>query len=132
MTRGLPPLEGQDFTDKIVLADACYGGNPYRAEGESLPILFLRNGAVAFFGSTTSALANRKVSAQNFDDEREILALGSSTALHYRVLKGLAQGERIGDAVKAARREMQYGNAADELTAIQYVLYGDPTLRTGS
>ncbi|MFH0835225.1 MAG: hypothetical protein V1881_02690, partial [Candidatus Micrarchaeota archaeon] len=47
MTRGLPPLEGQDFTDKIVLADACYGGNPYRAEGESLPILFLRNGAVA-------------------------------------------------------------------------------------
>ena len=129
MSRGLPPLENQSFADKIVLADACYGGNPNRKESESLPLLFLRNGAVAFVGSTTSALANRKVSRQDFKDEREILALGSSTALHYRVLKGLASGERVGDAVKNARREMQHGNAADELTALQYVLYGDPTLK---
>lgn len=129
MTRGIPSLEAENFTGKFVLADACYGANPYRSEGESLPLLFLRNGAVAFIGSTTSALANRKVSSQEFDDEAELLALGSSTAFHYRVLRGLRDGERIGDAVNNARREMLAGLPADELTAVQYVLYGDPTLR---
>jgi len=132
MARGLPALESQNFSDKIILADACYGGNPYRNENESLSLMFLSKGAAAFVGSTTSALANRKVSSHEFQDERELLALGSSTAFHYAVLKGLANGERVGDAVKAARREMQFGVPADELTAIQYVLYGDPTLKTGA
>ncbi|MFA4946501.1 MAG: C25 family cysteine peptidase, partial [Candidatus Micrarchaeia archaeon] len=130
LTRGLPEVEGMDYTGKIVLTDACYGANPYRLENESLPLLFLNNGALAFVGSTTSALANRKVSSQEFDDEAEILALGSSTAFHYRILRGLRDGERIGDAVKAARSEMLAGVPADELTAVQYVLYGDPTLKT--
>jgi len=60
--------------------------------------------------------------------EEEILNLGCATALTYRVWQGVKNGERIGDAFLEAKQLMDAFNPADQLTALQFVLYGDPTL----
>ncbi len=121
------PLTGE-YEAKAVVSDACYGANPYRGEKESIPLHFLESGAVAFVGATTSALANKRVSRLDLE-EAEILNLGACTALTYRVWMGLQKGERIGDAFLEGKRLMDAFNPADRLTALQFVLYGDPTLR---
>lgn len=117
------------YDGQFIVSDACYGASPFRREGESLALLFLNNGALGFVGSTTSALAARKVSREDYADEESLLSLGSSTAFTYVVVRELRGGARVGDAVKAARRELNPLNPADRLTALQYVLFGDPTLK---
>jgi len=120
------PLSGK-YNARIIVSDACYGANIYRKESDSIPLHFLENGAVAFVGATTSALANKRVSRLDLIEE-EILNLGCATALTYRVWQGVKNGERIGDAFLEAKQLMDAFNPADQLTALQFVLYGDPTL----
>ncbi|MGC8850610.1 MAG: carboxypeptidase-like regulatory domain-containing protein [Candidatus Micrarchaeia archaeon] len=117
-----------DFAGKILVADSCYGANPQRTVNESLAIKFLRGGAKAFVGSTMSALSDNKLSSSAAVDEAAVERAGVANALTYFTLKGLASGERIGDAFVAAKKKLGT-REVDELTALEFILYGDPTLR---
>ncbi|HII39076.1 TPA: hypothetical protein HA318_03685 [Candidatus Micrarchaeota archaeon] len=119
-----------DYDGKIVLADSCYGANPLREKKQSIPILFLEKKARFFAGSTMTALSDNRITYETAD-EAKIRESGTSNAFTYFFLKAVSSGSKAGDAFVTAKRQLDLNKEVNQLTLLEYVLYGDPTLSAG-
>ncbi|MBI5176612.1 hypothetical protein HY995_00830 [Candidatus Micrarchaeota archaeon] len=117
---------GASVGGRLFLADSCYGATPLRTNSQSIPVAVLSGGAAGFVGATTTAFSNSD--ALSLSDAPSASSLGVSNALLYLTARNAFGGMRIGDALNEARGGLS-PKPVDELTRIQFILYGDPTLR---
>ena len=120
-------LGGLRLDGPIVVSEACYGARlGAQSTDTSLALSFLARGALAFIGAT--AITYGPVQPPN--SQADLLALHALRQLHRR-------GASVGHALVAARlatlRETVLAQGTldedDEKTLLEFVLYGDPTLR---
>lgn len=101
----------------IVTSTSCYGANIARSSSDSIPITFLRKGAIGFVGSTGICYTRRG----EIDGCKFIIS---------DFLNNLA-GSRIGDAFVNAKKtapSKMSPELRDKIKA-EYVFYGDPTIK---
>ncbi len=118
ITFGLESLP--EKTSSIIITDACYSGK-LDWEKSTTKALLLK-GSPAFIGSTTSALAEVAVKPNQ-------QAQSGSNKLLEEIKKNLEQGKTIGESLEAARQTLDYTNEVNQLTSLQFVIYGDPTIK---
>lgn len=100
----------------IVSATSCYGANIMRTSSESIPITFLREGAIGFVGSTG-------ICYTGLDN------IGGCKYIISSFIDNL-DGNRVGDAFIHAKRTAPsriHPRLRNKIKT-EYVLYGDPTI----
>ncbi len=113
--------------DGVVASEACYGANIIdKSENDSICLKFLAEGGVrGFCGSTTIAYGP----AAPPSGEADLLIKYFFEYLE----KGLTTGESLRNAkldfARKALRRHGFLDDDDKKTLLQFVLYGDPTLR---
>jgi Tfp pilus assembly protein PilF len=107
----------------ILVSEACYGMElGSRAPDQSIPLTLLRGGGSACVGTTVNAYGTPAA------------PLVAADLLAAALLRGLAHGQPVGEALQAARavlvQEMEqrqgYLDEIDLKTLNSFVLYGDP------
>lgn len=126
-----PMLVGATMPDTVVGAMCCYGGKVFDPNapvvahpGEPpIPMVYLRQGAHGYLGSTTIAWVGPSVM---------MCADWVVTAFLKDVLSGASLGRAaLGakqDFLRWAQQEGQDPDTADEKTLLQFVLLGDPSI----
>ncbi|HEY8150518.1 MAG TPA: C25 family cysteine peptidase [Vicinamibacteria bacterium] len=106
----------------VVAAECCYGAELYEPDGtpEGICVHYLREGAIAFMGSTCTAYGPSTTN-------------GDADLICRFFLEGAIAGASFGRALLEARlRFVQEGNPLNPVelkTLAQFVLLGDPSLR---
>lgn len=120
-------IDGLRFDGAVALSEACYGAQLGAQNVDtSLALALLSRGVVAFVGAT--AITYGPMQPPN--SQADLLALHTLRQLHRR-------DTSVGEALLAARlatlRETVLAQGTldedDEKTLLEFVLYGDPTLR---
>ena len=116
-------LAKAQLTGTILVSEACYGMElGARTTEQSIPLMLLRQGGAACVGTTVNGYGTPAA------------PLVAADLLAAALLRGLAQGLAVGDALQAARgvliQEMEqrqgYLDEIDLKTLHSFVLYGDP------
>lgn len=107
-------------TKAIVITDACYSA---KLDWQK-PVVkqLLLKGSPAFIGSTTSALAEIIIKPN------QQVQSGSNKLLQ-EIKKNLEQGKTIGESLEKARQTLDYSIEVNQLTSLQFAIYGDPTIK---
>jgi len=111
--------------DAIVFSEACYGAYTINKNpSDSIALRYLEQGTRAFLGSTAVAYGS--------SDQR----LFAADMIAEKFLRMIKAGIRIGEALMKTKIEYfgdNYGDGSDDefdvKTLIEFVLYGDPTLK---
>lgn len=116
-------LAKTQLTGSILVSEACYGMElGTRSADQSIPLTLLRQGGAACIGSTINAYGSSAP------------PLVAADLLTAALLRGLSQGQAVGEALQSARatlaQEMEqrqgYLDEIDLKTMNGFVLYGDP------
>ncbi|VVB70883.1 Peptidase family C25 [uncultured archaeon] len=106
--------------NSIIITDACYSGK--LDWQESLTKEMLLRGSPAFLGPTTSALAEVTLNSN------QTIGSGSNKLLQ-EIKKNMEAGMTIGESLDAARKTLDYTNEVNQLTSLQFAIYGDPSIK---
>ncbi len=120
-------VEEYNLNGKVLITDSCYGGHP-RKKKYFLPTSALLQGAKVFVGSTATAFSGTSYSGVSLK-ESDIPSIGSSNAFTYYFMKSLYTGKNFGQSFNFAKSVLDCNRPIDNLTAYEYELYGDPTLK---
>jgi hypothetical protein len=120
-------LAGLQLDAPVVVSEACYGARlGAQSEETSLALTLLARGAAAFIGAT--AITYGPLQPPN--SQADLLALHMLRQLQR---KGASVGQALMAARLATLRETVLAQGTldedDEKTLLEFVLYGDPTLR---
>lgn len=121
-----PAVVGAEVKGKLFILDSCYGASPERNAEGSVSYQLLKKGALAFIGSTMTSLTALPFGG-SFSEE-SLKSSGGANDLTYTVRKKILQGERVGQALTEAKRELDYSRPVDALTSLEFIAYGDPTV----
>lgn len=117
-------LKGKIKNGTVSSVECCYGAELYNSEvlGIDIPICqtYLRQGAYAYFGSTTIAYGPADTN-------------GAADLICQYFLRFILEGASIGRAVLMARQEyvtvVQQMDPIDLKTLAQFCVYGDPSIQ---
>lgn len=115
-------LPGKVAAGTVVAAECCYGAELYQPDGtpDGICMHYLREGAIAFVGSTTTAYGPATTN-------------GDADLICRFFLEGAIDGASFGRALLEARhrfvREESPLSPVELKTLAQFVLLGDPSLR---
>lgn len=107
-------------TKAIIITDACYAAK--LEWQQSVTKTLLLKGSPAFLGPTTSALAEIQ-----YDKTKQVDS-GSNKLLE-EIKNNLEKGMTLGESLSKARQTLDYTNEVNQLTSLQFVIYGDPTIK---
>ncbi|HEM62024.1 MAG TPA: tetratricopeptide repeat protein, partial [Chloroflexi bacterium] len=122
-------LSWSNVENTVVYSEACYGADLAREYPEgSIPVNFLKGGALAFVGSTSMSYGALEP------------PLSGADLLGVHLWEGIVGGLPTGDALRRARASFVQSAAAqqgyldgeDQKALLSFVLYGDPSLRAVS
>jgi hypothetical protein len=114
-----------DAEGSVVYSEACYGADLEREYPEgSIPVNFLRAGALGFIGSTSMSYGTLAP------------PLSGADLLGMHLWEGVLAGLSLGDALRRARaafmqstaKQQGYLDGEDQKALQSFVLYGDPSL----
>jgi hypothetical protein len=119
-------IEGSEVQGAVVFSEACYGAYIINKDpDEAISLKFMEQGAACFVGSTKIAFGPSAPPSTEAD------LMGVYFLAHIK--KGLPFGQAFKEAKIAFAQEMirrQGGlDNDDEKTLLEFVLYGDPSLR---
>ncbi len=119
-------LASLNLTGLVVLTEACYGAHILdRTPATSLALRFLERGAWGVIGSTETSYGP----AEPPPGEADLIVLFAAQALRAGRTLGEALVEAKVKLASEALRRLGRLEADDQKTLLEFVLYGDPTLR---